>query len=200
MKIKATQKSKKQVILATQSTQRQELFKSLGIKFEIKPADLDELAIDDIDHAKRAAKVALAKASKISGEYPSAIVVAADTFIVFENQRLEKPLDVDEARQMLQQISGQTVEVHTGWAYLDPALSLEVSETSTDRLSFRSLSEAEIETYITSYPVTRWAGAFTLSHMPGISMISSLQGSLTSVLGIPIEALIPHLKTSGVLV
>jgi septum formation protein len=148
------------VILATQSKQRQELFAALGIPFQAKPADIDELAVDAPDHAVRAALVAEAKSATIQALYPQAIIIAADTFVVFNHQRLEKPNTMLEATQMLTALSGQTFDAFTGWSYTDPQLSLHETGTAKTEVSFRRLSKSDITTYVEEQPVTTWAGGF----------------------------------------
>lgn len=189
----------KQVILATQSQQRQQLFATLSIPFTTAAADLDELHIQDPNHAIRAAKVASAKAEKIAKEVTDSIIIAADTFVVLNDERLEKPLDENEAIEMLHKISGQTVKVYTGWAYMDMTASYITNRTTVAELTFRTLSREEIKTYVERNPVTRWAGGFSLITVEGVALVASIQGSLTAVLGLPIEEIVPLIKESGLI-
>lgn len=188
-----------QVILASQSKQRQELFSTLGVDFDIAPADLDELQIQDPNHEVRAAKVALAKAQKISATNQNAVIVAADTFVVLDEKRMEKPLTKAEGAKMLTALSGQSATVFTGWAYLDPSLPLTVSKTTVSQISFRSLAAEEITRYVESNPVTSWAASFSLISLAGVALVAGVNGSLTSVLGLPIEEIQPLLKQSGLI-
>lgn len=187
------------IILASQSRQRRELLETLGFEFEVLPADIDELQIDDPDHGVRAAKVALAKAKKIQATRPQSIIISADTFVVLNGKRLEKPESKAAGRDMLGQLSGKAVTVYTGWAYLDGYDQEVINQTSVDQITFRHLSQAEITKYVATYPVTHWAASFTFSHMAGIALAAEVKGSLTGVLGLPLEKIIPHLVNSGVL-
>lgn len=187
----------RQIILASQSRQRSQLLATLDIQFKTVPADIDELAIDNADHQLRASLVAKAKAKKIHTQFPSAIIIAADTFVVHEEYRLEKPLTKTEAKQMLQRLSGQAMQVHTGWVYLDKKIDLEVVKTTTTDIKFRQLSADFITKYVDNNPVSLWAGAFSLIHLEGISLVASIHGSLTNVLGLPIEELVPLLEQSN---
>lgn len=188
------------VILASHSIQRKALLASFGFAFETLPADIDELAIDDADHAVRAAKVARAKAEKITQLQPDAVVIAADTFLLLDGKRIEKPETKIAAKAMLEQMSGQEMTVYTGWAFIDAVHQVEVSQTAVAGITFRRLHTSEIERYVENFPVTSWAGGFTLSHMEGAALVADLRGSLTAVLGLPLEDLIPHLVSSRVLV
>jgi septum formation protein len=181
------------LILASQSLQRQKLFAALGFAFESIPADIDELAIDHPDHEIRAAMVAVAKAKKIQGDNPEAVIVSADTFVVLDGKRLEKPESVAAAQQMLHQLSGQAFTVYTGWAVLDGTKSFQESGTSIISVQFRSLSAIEVEKYTQTQPVTTWAGGFSIKNEAGIALISKIEGSLTGLLGIPVEIVQPIL-------
>ncbi len=186
-------------ILASQSPQRAELLHTLGVEFKVLPADIDELAIDHHDHHHRAALVAAAKASKIAEQYPLSAVVAADTFILLGDTRYEKPTSMDEARSMLLDFAGQKVEVLTGVAWFAGNGQSIKSATITSWVTFRSLSVGEIELYISKRPVTTWAGGFSLKEIPGLALASSIEGSISAVLGLPLEWVQPHLIEAGLM-
>lgn len=188
-----------QVILASQSKQRQEMLSLLGVKFQAVAADIDELLVADPDHAVRAEKVAVAKAAAIRPAYPEALIIAADTFIVAQGKRLEKPLSLEEARQTLLTLSGQRAVCYTGWQVSDPRKGIEHSGTSIDALVFRKLTNREIEAYITQFPVMEWAGAFSIKHIPGMALIEKIEGSPTGILGLPLDVIQPLLQEAGVL-
>lgn len=187
------------VVLATQSIQRQELFATLEIPFQVEAADIDELAIDDPDDVIRAALVAKAKGEKIAALHPEAIIVSADTFVVLDGQRLEKPSDKTAAIEMLTQLSDHSFVSHTGWSYIDPTNAIQQKGTVTTGVTFRPLSSIEVEHYVQTQPVEKWAGGFSIVNAAGLALISDIQGSITGLMGLPIEALIPLLRSSGVL-
>ncbi len=181
------------VILASQSIQRQELFAALGIPFESIPADIDELAVDHADDAHRASLVAIAKGKAIAALNPTAIIVSADTFVVHDNQRLEKPESIEEAKEMLHRLSGKTFVAHTGWAIVSNHAEKVESGTVSTQVTFRPLSSIEVEKYVSIHPVTTWAGGFSIKNAAGISLVADIQGSLTGLLGLPIEVIQPIL-------
>jgi septum formation protein len=80
-----------QLILASQSPQRQKLLATLGIDFTVVPADIDEKSVADNRLEFRAQSIALAKAQKVATVYPEAIILAADTFTVLNNKILRSP-------------------------------------------------------------------------------------------------------------
>ncbi|MHB8871413.1 MAG: Maf family protein [Candidatus Doudnabacteria bacterium] len=184
------------VILASGSKQRQNLFSALSIPFEIQTADIDEKAIRDPDLKVQVAKIARAKAEEVAKKYEG-IIIAADTFAVCGGEVLEKPKDLDEAFKMLKQQQGKEVLMYTGLCYIDREHNIDFSEVSITKLKMRQLDDYEIEAYVNNAPVTTWAGAFSISYAYGPSLVEYIEGSLTSVGGLPMELLIPLLKKSG---
>jgi len=187
------------IVLATQSLQRQELFATLELPFLIEPSDIDELAIDDTDHIVRARLVAEGKAQVAAQKHPNSIVIAADTFLLLHDERLEKPLTKDEGKVMLQKLSGKMALCLSGWAYFDLFKNEYKSGTVVTEVTFRPLSLAEIEHYVATQPVTKWSGSFSTSHSAGIALIARINGSLNGVMGLPLEEIVPLLMASGVL-
>jgi septum formation protein len=189
----------KKVILASQSPQRKKIFSTLGIEFEIKPADIDEQAVAYKGLKKRAANIALAKAWSVQQRFPKAIIIGADTYPVFKGKALEKPKDLKEAKQMLKTLSGQKFNAYTGYAYLDKTNNIAVSEVATTKVEFRKLSTKEINIYVENNPVTTWSAAFCPAYDEGMALIKKISGSFTAFThGLPIEEISPLLKKSGV--
>lgn len=187
------------IILASQSPQRSAIMQSLKIPFEVMPANIDEKAIGGSDHRQRARKVAQAKALAIAEKYPEAIIIAADTYCVDGDEALEKPVDLDDARRMLNQQSGREVMEYTGVCYLDRKQGIEVVELAVATIKFRELSEQEIERYVTTEPVLTWSGAFCPAYDSGAALIDSISGSFTGFThGLPLEVVIPLLRKSGI--
>ena len=191
----------RQLILASQSPQRQAILATLGIPFEVVPADLDEKAIQDVDPLKRAEKLALAKATAVQAQFPEAVVVAGDTFVVFNDQTLEKPVDLDEAKQMLTLVSGKEVVVVTGVAFLDPSHQIQHVQAVTNQAVFRPLDPLEVERYVTTQPVLTWSGAFSPAYLEGMALFAEVKnGSFTAFThGLPLELVAKWLRESLVL-
>lgn len=188
----------RQIILASQSKARKEIFSSLGIPFDVVPANINEKGIRDTDLSIRAVKIATEKASTIKESHPQAIIIAADTYSECEGKVFEKPATSEEANQMLLELSGKAALNYTGFCYIDPVTSTNYSTTVVTKYSFRKLYEKEIEVYVKEFPVTEWAAGFALVRPYVLSMISDISGSYTGLShGLPLEILIPLLKESG---
>jgi len=187
------------IILASQSPQRQKLLASLGIEFEVFPADIDEKAVIFSDLKTRAEKIATAKAKKVAQDRPGAIILAADTFTVLDQRVFEKPSSLAEAKLMLHSLSGQTIQDHTGLCFIDPARKLVKIQTVITLASFRKISDLEIDRYVANNPVLTWAGGFSPAYHEGMGLIAEVHGSLTCLThGLPLEKVTEFLIESGV--
>ena len=187
------------VILASQSAQRKEIMKALGIPFEIKPAAIDEQAIRDENLTIRAEKIARSKAEKIAKDNQDAIVIAADTFNAIREFVLEKPKTLEEAKTMLLLQSGKTGNTYTGFCYIDQQNGINISKTLEIDYTFRPLSNQEIDEYIANNPVLTWSAGFAPANTHGLVLIANMTGSMTGFThGLPVEELVPLLKRSHV--
>lgn len=188
----------RKVILASQSKARRQLFASLGIPFEYIPAFIDEKKIRDDDLVIRAQNIANAKAEKISQLHPEAIVIAGDTFSECGGKALEKPSNLNEAKEMLYHLSGKKATNYTAFRYIDKENKIDFSKTVKVKYVVRQLYKSEVERYVNTFPVTEWAAAFALVLPYVTTLIASVNGSYTGLsYGIPAEYLIPLLKESG---
>lgn len=187
------------IILASGSQARKNIISSLNFPYITMPADIDEKSIRDDDFAKRAEKIAIGKAEKIA-QTENAIIIAADTFCVHENQKtLEKPESLEEARAMLQLQSDSVDYIYSGFCYIDKINGFRFSSSAVTKVYFRKISIEEIEQYVTNLPVLTWSGAFYPGTPYGASLIKKVEGSLSSFLyGLPTELLIPQLEKSGI--
>lgn len=187
-----------QIILASGSKQRKLLMDSLGIDYKVIPSNIDEKAIRDEDLSLRAEKIARAKAEEVAKQQQG-VVISADTFIGFNGEVFEKPENIEQAKQMLAKLSGNTATVYTGFCFLDSVNDVNFSTTSINEISFRNLSEQEIESYVNNFPVMSWSGGFSPAYTYGLTLISKVIGSPTAFThGLPMDLLIPFLEKSDV--
>ncbi|NCO11947.1 MAG: septum formation protein Maf [Candidatus Pacebacteria bacterium] len=190
----------KKIILASQSPQRKLLMDSIGIDFEVMPANIDEKTVVENNQKIRAQKIAKAKADYIFTDFPEAIIIAADTFTMFNNKAYEKPESMEEAKQMLSEQSGQTGYCYSGFAYIDKQNNINISDIAVTEILFRQLSDFEINKYVTENPVLTWSAGFCPAYPAGANLIATIKGSFTSFThGMPMEILMPLLERSGVL-
>ena len=170
---------------------------ALGLKYEIIPADIDEKAIRDEDLEKRAENIARAKALEVA-KNNQGIIIAADTFAYCNGMVLEKPKDLEEAKEMLKFQSDNEVTVYSGFCYLDKENNIDFSKTSVSKLILRKMNDSEIEYFVNNNPVLQWSAAFSPTYLYQSTFIKHFNGSMTGVYGLPVEFLAPCLEKSGI--
>lgn len=187
------------LILASSSPRRKELLERLGIEFEVIPSLMDEVYRDGEspkDFALRAStEKALAVASGLSSD---SVVIGADTIVVVDGEILGKPQDIEDAKSMLEKISGREHNVITGFSIVKPKDQILHREYVESRVKIKTLAPWEIEGYIKTREPMDKAGAYGAQGI-GAFMIEQIQGSYTNVVGLPISQLIDMLTRLGIL-
>jgi len=189
--------NQKKLILASQSPRRRYLLEQAGLTFEVIPSRVDEAAVPLCAPEVYARRLAEAKAADIAARNPDCWVIGADTIVVIAKDILGKPDSEDSARHMLRQLSGQTHEVMTGFAIHCPAAEHRYATTITTAVTFKSLSDAEIEWYVQTKEPFDKAGAYAIQGI-GTFLVRTIQGSYTNVVGLPVCEVIEHLIEQGV--
>ncbi|HEY3782866.1 MAG TPA: Maf family protein [Fimbriimonadaceae bacterium] len=180
------------VVLASASPRRIALLRTLVPDFEVLPADLDEEAFVTKDPVETAEALAREKAMKVASIRLDSVVIGADTVVALGDIQLAKPTDAADAFRMLSLLSGKTHEVVTGICFVLEEKVLVFSAKT--HVSFRQLSEAEIGEYVAGGEPMDKAGAYAIQG--GASgFVSVVDGSLTNVIGFPMEEIERRLKT-----
>jgi len=185
-------------ILASSSPRRQELLLRLQTPFDIILPDVDESIIPP-DGSPETYCTALAelKANDISQHYPNNLVIGSDTIVVLDDQIMGKPEDKAMAQNMLETLSGKTHHVYTGvclkWA--DKNIHHLFAEITT--VTFRELSEADINHYIESCPPYDKAGSYGIQDWSAV-FVQEIKGCYDNVVGFPISRFYQELKKLGI--
>jgi len=175
------------IILASASPRRQELLKLIFPQFEILPADVDETLPAGLAAEKCAEYLAEKKAKKVSGQFPDALVIGCDTIVVCKDKILGKPMDKDEAFNMLSFLSGKIHKVITGVCICFDGETKVFSELT--EVEFYPLSDAEINRYIETGEPFDKAGAYGIQGK-GALFVKGICGDFFNVVGLPVS----HLK------
>ena len=200
------------IILGSQSPRRRELMSGLDIPFTAITIDADEtfpshLQAGDIPLYIARAKARAYEAYLVEGD----LLITSDTIVWLNGQMLGKPRDKEEAKQMLRQLSGQTHQVYTAVCFTwinNPTLSSTTlhnptpSSTiqhdewvdSTD-VTFRVLTEQEIDYYVEKYMPLDKAGAYGVQEWIGYVGVTRMEGSYFNVMGFPICHVYERLKS-----
>ncbi|MFC1923925.1 Maf family protein [Chloroflexota bacterium] len=187
----------KKIVLASASPRRKELLERIGLKFDIEPSNHEEKVKPGLEPHEQAKSLSLEKAKLIAGNYRDALVIAADTFIVLDGEILGKPITEDEARRMLEKISGKQHSVITGFTIIDTASGNMLSRSEETKVYIRELSSKEIDSYVRSKEPLDKAGAYAIQGL-GSVIVKKIEGDYFNVIGLPLSAVTESLKEFGV--
>lgn len=181
------------IILASGSPRRQFLMREAGFDFTIDTPNVDESFPDSLPSDQVARYLAAKKAEQYRLSITDQIIVTADTVVILDSKILNKPNDAIEAEAMLSELSGKTHLVMTGVCIL----SKEKEETfdDTTEVTFKNLSDQEINYYVKNYKPFDKAGAYGAQDWIGMVAIEKLSGSYFNVMGFPIHKVYQHLIT-----
>lgn len=176
-------------ILASQSPRRREILKLSGWKFEVIPADLEEVT-ECTDPGGIAIELATQKAWAVFEQTLGIIpVIGADTLVWLNGKEYGKPHDKEKSFRMLQELSGHTHQVISGVCIIDPMRKISWLVPDVSDVTFRALSDTMIEEYIqVAEPFDR-AGSYSIEG-PGELLIDSFSGDFFSILGLPLQRLL----------
>ena len=170
------------VVLASGSPRRRELLEAIDIRPEIRPADIDETPLDGERPAAYVERLARAKAERVAANHPGAIVIGADTTVAVDGVIVGKPTDDANAGATLRRLSGRSHDVYTGVATAVPGAIH--AATSHTIVSFRELSDHEIDWYVSTGEAAGKAGSYAIQGAAG-SFVTHIEGSHDNVIGLP---------------
>ena len=186
------------LILASASPRRRELLAELGVPFDVITADVTEHEESSTDPRVMVAHNAALKADWVAARHPEAIVLGADTTVFLEGHALNKPRDPADARAMLRRLSGRTHTVFTGLAVRRTCDRLSFDEGVASDVTFKTLDEATIETYLARVHTLDKAGGYGIQEHREL-IVAGYCGSFTNIVGLPMETTKQILTRCGLL-
>ena len=159
-----------------------------GYKFDVVPSQIDEAAfptgrISPVEYAKQ---LALAKANDVAKKFPDSIVIGADTVIDFDGRIIGKPADAKDAETIVRMLFSKPHKVITGLALVCLIRKLQIVEADTTIVFPKKLTDAQIAEHIAGGIWKDKAGAYAIRE-EGDPFVDHIEGSLTNVMGMPME-------------
>lgn len=170
-------------MLASASPRRQELIALTGWEVKLAALEVDEHRLQDEGPRAMTRRLALAKAKAAGGQ--SGLVLGADTVVVDGDQLLGKPKDLDDARQMLESLSGSGHRVVTSIALIDLESGTQVVDTCESRVPMRRFSDADLEHYLTSGNPLDKAGSYAIQDGKLVD-VGQMDDCYANVMGLPL--------------
>ena len=182
------------LILASNSPRRRELLSGIDVAYEVMTLpDIDESYPDDIPHEEVPQYLAKKKASAyISFMEEDTLLVTADTVVLLHGRILGKPTDKEDAKRMLEDLSGETHRVVTGVCLTSKHKQVCFSDTA--HVTLGTLTEEEIDYYVEKYNPMDKAGAYGVQEWIGYVGVERIEGSYFNVMGLPIYKVYRELK------
>lgn len=184
------------LLLASSSPRRSQLLNANGISFSIDPPDIDETFDPNLSPSENAVCAAIKKAEAVVGRCNALPVLAADTIVVLGEAILGKPKDRKDAVHMLKSLSGKEHMVITGVSLIWHARNISWSHAEETFVTFREISEDLIDSYVkTGEPMDK-AGGYAIQG-GAKEWIANYKGSLTNIIGLPMEPVLEQLDKIG---
>ena len=179
------------VILASKSPRRQQFFKDLDIDFTIQLKEVEEIYPKELKGTEITDFLADLKSKPFTNLSKNDVLITSDTIVWLDNKALGKPKNEQEAFKMLRNLSGKKHEVITSISIKSNHFQKIVNDITV--VSFKELSDEEINYYIKNYNPYDKAGAYGIQEWIGFIAINKMEGSYFNVAGLPVHKLYKEL-------
>ncbi len=179
------------LILASESPRRHALLKQAHIPFTVVSKHIEEVMDMQLPLQQCLEKLAFQKANAVFADYPDDLILGADTIVYLNGQILQKPVDREDASNMLHALSNQKHVVYTAVCLLSRHKKITFVEKTY--VYFKLLSEKVIQDYLMSGEWVDKAGAYAIQGQASV-FVDHIEGDLHNVIGLPLDTVIEKLK------
>jgi septum formation protein len=184
------------IVLASGSPRRRQLLAAAGMRFRCAESGVHEERGAHEGARDYALRLARDKARAVSAREPAALVIGADTVVECAGEILEKPIDAADAHRMLRCLAARTHTVVTAFA-IARAGGIAVSDAVTSRVTFRDLTDQEIDEYIATGEPFDKAGGYGIQGLAE-GFIAAVDGPRDNVMGLPVRDVLAALEVARV--
>ncbi len=178
--------NERNIILASKSPRRKELLENIGLKFSVKPAEIDEVHRGVEGFGNIVLDLAEQKGEAVKAlMFHDRLIIASDTIVVINGQILNKPEGRDHAFEMLRTLSGDVHSVFTSLYVTDAYIKKTVKEFTETKVEFYKLTDEQINAYLNTHEPFDKAGAYGIQGY-GSKFIKKIDGCFFSVMGFPV--------------
>ncbi|WAP70587.1 Maf-like protein [Jiella pelagia] len=193
----------KGIVLASGSVHRRELLKNAGVDFTVRPAELDERALEapllgsGVTPEDVAAVLAEAKATNVSQNHPDEIVIGADQTLALGDDVFHKPATMEDARKTLLALSGRTHTLNSAVVLVERGV-VTWRHVAVARITMRKLDPAFVGRYVAQVGARALTsvGAYQIER-EGVQLMEAIEGDYFTIIGLPILPLLQELRTRG---
>jgi septum formation protein len=182
------------IILASGSPRRQQFFTDLGLDFEIRLKNIEEVFPETLIAEEITNYLAELKANAFEGELNKEdILVTSDTIVWHNKKALGKPKDYADAFQILKSLSNETHDVITSVCFKTTEKTITFHETT--KVTFNPLSDEAIDYYIENFKPYDKAGAYGIQEWIGFIGVKKIEGSYANVMGLPVDKVFAYFNS-----
>ena len=177
------------IYLASKSPRRKKLLSQINLDFKTFSVDADEAVINGEHPAALVKRLSKVKLKHALQKIKKGIIITADTIVVIDNKIIGKPVDEKDAVRILKTLSGNTHRVYTGFSVHNTEMQKTLTDYEKTLVTFRDLSNEEIEDYIASGSPMDKAGAYGIQDDFGAVFVKKIDGCYYNVMGLPLSKL-----------
>ncbi|MEN1758997.1 Maf family protein [Anoxynatronum sibiricum] len=189
-----------ELILASGSPRRSEILSMLTLRYRVQTSHVDEaeilLKMPQATPRELVQRLSSAKSQAVASQLDEGLVLGADTIVVLEDQIYGKPVDEQELRHMMQAFSGKTHQVFTGVTLTQATGRHSVSLTAVTDVTFRPISDEELEWYVTHANYGDKAGGYAIQEHAAL-FVEGIQGCYYNVMGLPVQETLALFQLMG---
>jgi len=186
------------LVLASTSIYRSQLLSTLQIPFQTAAPDVDETPLPGESAEQTSWRLAQIKAQVVAKRFPDALIIGSDQVALLDGQQIGKPLNHDNAVRQLSSMRGKTVVFYTALSLLNAATGDMQTDVAITKVSYRNLSDDEIERYLKKEQPYHCAGSAKTEGL-GIALIGRIEGNdPNALIGLPLILLVGMLEKQGV--
>ncbi len=186
------------IVLASTSIYRSQLLSTLQMQFQTASPNIDETPAAGESAKQTALRLSQQKAQAVAQQFPNALIIGSDQVALLAEQQLGKPLTHDNAVQQLRAMRGRTVDFFTAVSLLNAQTNVMQTALAETKVSFRDLTDDEIERYLRKEQPYHCAGS-AKSEGLGIALIKRIEGDdPNALIGLPLIILVDMFKKQGV--
>lgn len=187
----------KKLVLASSSPARRQILEAIRFPFIVDVSNFEEDMSLNMAPQELAKYLSQGKAEEVARRHKNTVVLAADSFAVFNGQLLGKPHTIENAKKMLTSLSGGCHSFITGFTILESDTGEKYSDVIETKVCFRKLTSQEIDGYLKKENVLNNAGAYIIQRLGG-ALVDRIEGDYSNIMGLPLSAITPALKDFGI--
>ena len=182
------------LLLASSSPRRKMLLTKYTIPFSIEISDYEEIMEKDVPYQKLAKMLAYGKAASVAKKHPNenVLILAADTFVVFEKTYFGKPKSREQAETMLMKLSGKVHTVITAFAVIHPQLGKEIIQAEESTIQFVKINKEIIKIHLDTHTYLDKAGGYALFETA--HFVEKVTGDRENIIGLPVREVVKALS------